>query len=81
MSLLTIVLAGHCPGWYFNREVTVPDLTGMTTAQATKALAKRLALGKYNPGNILVSGQNRIVAVDASKARYGREVNVIYPTG
>lgn len=84
VSLLTIVLAGLLgSGWYFNREVTVPDLTGMTTAQATKALAKKhLRLGNITRETSSSVAKNRIVAVDgASKARYGREVNVILSNG
>ena len=85
VSLLTIVLAGLLgSGWYFNREVTVPDLTGMTTAQATKALAKKhLRLGNITRETTSSVAKNRIVAVDgASKARYGlMKMNVIFSNG
>ena len=55
----------------------------MTTAQATKALAKKhLRLGNITRETSSSVAKNRIVAVDgASKARYGREVNVILSNG
>lgn len=84
VSLIVLVLGTPFgAGWYFNREVTVPDLSGMTTRQATKVLAARhLRLGNITRENSSSVAKNRIVSVDgASKVRYGREVNVILSNG
>lgn len=70
-------------GWYFNRLVTVPNLNGMTTTQAERALSKHhLRLGNITRTNSKIVGKDKVVSVSSpERVRFGRSVNVVLSNG
>lgn len=78
--LTPLVIAG---GWYFNRSLVVPDLTGQTTAQAERTLkAHHLAVGQVQRQNSpTVASDVVIKTASPARVRYGREVNLVVSNG
>lgn len=70
-------------GWYFNRPVPVPDLTGQTTVQAEQTLHKHhLALGQIQRESSPTVANNQVIKTSSpARVRYGRGVNLVVSSG
>lgn len=82
IAVVVIAIVGFS-GWYFNRLVTVPNLNGMTTTQAERALSKHhLRLGNITRTNSKIVGKDKVVSVSSpERVRFGRSVNVVLSNG
>ncbi|WP_251546280.1 Stk1 family PASTA domain-containing Ser/Thr kinase [Limosilactobacillus caecicola] len=80
--IVAVIAVAFC-GWYFNRLITVPNITGMTATQAEKVLAKRhLRVGNITRTTSKVVAKNHIVAIDGSeRVRFGRSVDIVLSSG
>lgn len=83
VSSVCIIAIGAFCGWFFNREITVPDVSGQTASQAEKTLTKaHLRVGNITRTNSNVVGKNRVVSIQGSeRVRFGRSVNLVLSNG
>lgn len=83
VSGVCIIAIGAFCGWFFNREITVPDVSGQTASQAEKTLTKaHLRVGNITRTNSNVVGKNRVVTIQGSeRVRFGRPVNLVLSCG
>lgn len=78
--LVLVALVGT--GWYFNRELSVPNLAGETTSQASKTLKRHhLKLGSITSQYSSAVAKGKVIQAKVTKARYGREVDVTVSAG
>lgn len=82
-SVVCLVGLGAFSAWYFNREITVPDLSGHSINQAEKILTRsHLRVGNITRTNSNVVAKNHVVAIQGSeRVRFGRSVNLVLSNG
>lgn len=82
--VLLVVAIGICTGLYMHRSVSVPDVEGLTTAQAEKKLqANHLRLGNVIEKSSQTVAKNHVVKVadNQRRAHAGQSIDLVVSRG